>query len=123
MSCLSIQGATLAVAQYLTAESSRPVEEEPMVSSVDASVLAAFMPPPTPTQPIVTRFQKPRKTKQAPPPPAPVVAQLIEMGFSRKKVEIAVKALGELHDCLVQLRVRWNKVAISHQIQTWIHSK
>ena len=28
-------------------------------------------------------------------PPTPIVAQLIEMGFPRKKVEFAIKAMGE----------------------------
>lgn len=96
------QAAALAVAQHLTAESSQVEEEddeEPvtMISSVDSNALQAYMPPPTPFQPIVTRLQKPRKMKQSQPPPLPVVAQLIEMGFPRKRVELAVKALGKTY--------------------------
>ncbi|XP_074649618.1 E3 ubiquitin-protein ligase HERC2-like [Tubulanus polymorphus] len=38
--------------------------------------------------------QKVKKVKPQPTPPLPVVSQLMEMGFQRKKVEAAIKALG-----------------------------
>ena len=44
---------------------------------------------------IVARLQKLRKMKTQQPLPSPIVVQLIEMGFVRKRVEQAVKHLGQ----------------------------
>ena len=57
--------------------------------------MVAYIPPPALPQNTGARLQKPRKLKPSPPPPQPMVAQMIEMGFSRSKVEFAIKALGE----------------------------
>ncbi|KAH9523228.1 E3 ubiquitin-protein ligase herc2 [Bulinus truncatus] len=52
---------------------------------------ASYNPPPQSS--IVARLQKMKRLKPAQPLPTPIVVQLVEMGFSRKKVEQAVKTL------------------------------
>ena len=64
----------------------------------DPNAMVAYIPPPALPQNTGARLQKPRKLKPSPPPPQPMVAQMIEMGFSRSKVEFAIKALGEETD-------------------------
>ena len=111
------QAAALSVSQYLSANVNRPqmpVEElasrppspllptpcvEQAASSFTVSENEAInqMALAQPETRIVARLQKHRKlhVKPALPPPAPVVMQLIEMGFPRKRVEFAAKSLGE----------------------------
>lgn len=52
-----------------------------------------YLPPPQSS--IVARLQKMRKLKPPPPLPSPIVVQIVEMGFNRKRVETALKALGK----------------------------
>ena len=73
------------------------------------SPLAAFQSPPSPNKPMINRLQKQRKLKPLEQPPSPIVAQLIEMGFQRKKVEFAIKSIGMYYvvlDLILSHRVR-----------------
>ncbi|XP_012936715.1 E3 ubiquitin-protein ligase HERC2 [Aplysia californica] len=49
---------------------------------------------PPPQSLIVARLQKLRRLKPPQPLPSPIVVQLVEMGFPRRRVEQAVKSLG-----------------------------
>lgn len=102
---LSSQVAAVEVCQHLQADMDRSSDgamdsgsedEQPatdisaslsQMSSVGAEML--FRGSGIPARPV-----KRKKQKQAQPPPAPIVSQLVEMGFPRKSVELAEKALG-----------------------------
>ena len=91
----------MAVSQHLTAEVGRTVpppleedEETEQLKPADPNAMVAYIPPPALPQTAGARLQKPKKFKPSPPPPQPMVAQIIEMGFTRSKVEFAIKALG-----------------------------
>uniref|UniRef100_A0A2C9K806 HECT-type E3 ubiquitin transferase n=1 Tax=Biomphalaria glabrata TaxID=6526 RepID=A0A2C9K806_BIOGL len=58
---------------------------------VGGALIGASYNPPPPSS-IVARLQK-KRLKPSQPLPTPIVVQLVEMGFSRKKVELAVKTL------------------------------
>lgn len=58
----------------------------------EQGAMGAYMSPPTSS--VVARLQKVRRSKPATPPPIPIVMQMIEMGFPRKKAEFALKQLG-----------------------------
>ncbi|CAH1776574.1 unnamed protein product, partial [Owenia fusiformis] len=104
-----LESASLAICQYLTAcgNNPHPHPHPPVQSShiitntiaqasandINEQIAAAFTAPPAvPAR--VRLTQKQKKVKATPLPPVPVVAQLIEMGFVRKKVEHAVVELG-----------------------------
>ncbi len=75
-----------------------PLEDEVELGPLqpaDPNAAVAYQPPPALPPSAGARLQKQRKFKAAPPPPQPMVAQMIEMGFSRNKVEFAIRALGE----------------------------
>ena len=98
---LIFQAAALAVSQHLTAEAGRTIppsleedEETEPLKPADPNAMVAYIPPPALPQGAGARLQKPKKLKPLPPPPQPMVAQIIEMGFTRSKVEFAIKALG-----------------------------
>lgn len=61
---------------------------------VGGALIGASYNPPPPSS-IVARLQK-KRLKPSQPLPTPIVVQLVEMGFSRKKVELAVKTLGTM---------------------------
>jgi hypothetical protein len=84
------------VCQYLTADAGRPTEA-PEADIFLAGAGPVFEPPPLSSQQrnIAHRPPKPKKIKHALPPSHPTVTQLIEMGFSRKRVDLAVKEVGE----------------------------
>lgn len=102
---LSSQVAAVEVCQHLQADMDRSSDgamdsgsedEQPatdisaslsQMSSVGAEML--FRGSGIPARPV-----KRKKQKQSQPPPAPIVSQLVEMGFPRKSVELAEKALG-----------------------------
>ena len=63
-------------------------------AAVAAAVTADYLPSPVTNLMPVTRPQKAKKSKSQMSPPSPVVAQLVGMGFPRKKVEFAIKTLG-----------------------------
>ena len=110
--------------QFLTAEATKPVDDEEEDDEYDdddvpglqrllsdqAQALgddmgatansptpgdAAYLPPPVTNPMPVARLQKMKKSKAPAIPPSPIVVQMIEMGFTRKKVEYAIKSLGE----------------------------
>lgn len=68
------------------------------VEGVANNLGPGFLPPPQSS--IVTRLQKLKKMKPPQPLPSPIVVQIMEMGFTRKRVETALKALGKFHFCL-----------------------
>lgn len=55
--------------------------------------------PPVPPQPTVLGKPKAKKPRATGPPPLPEVTRIMEMGFLRKQVEYAIKALGGLLNC------------------------
>ena len=86
-----IQAAALALCQYLVAENRKPpgqcqADKEETVEPIQIT---------TPTDTMAARAPRVRRIKPADPPPSPLVAQLIEMGFVRKNVEFAIKALSK----------------------------
>ena len=118
---LNLQAASLAVSQHLTAELRRSAPEsvaldaaageeddaegaetgatgpaETPLQPADPNAAAAYQPPPALPHNAGARLQKMKKLKPALPPPQPMVAQMIEMGFTRSKVEFAIKALGKV---------------------------
>lgn len=83
--CMCVQAAALAVCQYLAVESthpSSPLFEDSSSSEATTPVTVQHMRPP-----------KQKKHKTSPVPPAPIVLQLMEMGFQRKNIEFALKSL------------------------------
>lgn len=71
--------------QYLAVESthpSSPLFEDSSSSEATTPVTVQHMRPP-----------KQKKHKTSPVPPAPIVLQLMEMGFQRKNIEFALKSL------------------------------
>ncbi|XP_064637694.1 E3 ubiquitin-protein ligase HERC2-like isoform X2 [Lineus longissimus] len=90
-----LEAAALAVCQYLTAEAGRPSEtvDEDMYQAESGPVLEP-LPPTSNQRNMSNRPPKPKKVKPVLPPPHPTVTQLIEMGFPRKRVDVAVKEIG-----------------------------
>ncbi|KAL5011340.1 hypothetical protein ScPMuIL_009891 [Solemya velum] len=88
-----LEGAALAVCQFLTASCGQVIEES---DESDTESEQEFPPPykPPPATGVVARLQKAKKLKPHSLPPAPNVVRLMEMGFGRKHVEFAVKSLG-----------------------------
>ena len=82
---LCSQAAALAVCQYLAVESthpSSPLFEESSSSEASTPVTVQQVRPP-----------RLKKQKASPVPPLPIVLQLMDMGFQRKHVEVALKTL------------------------------
>ncbi|XP_022531523.2 E3 ubiquitin-protein ligase HERC2 isoform X2 [Astyanax mexicanus] len=80
-----LEAAALAVCQFLAVESthpSSPLFEESSSSEATTPVTVQHVRPP-----------KQKKHKTSPVPPAPIVLQLMEMGFQRKNIEFALKSL------------------------------
>ncbi|XP_016124312.1 E3 ubiquitin-protein ligase HERC2-like [Sinocyclocheilus grahami] len=80
-----LEAAALAVCQYLAVESthpSSPLFEDSSSSEATTPVTVQHMRPP-----------KQKKQKTSPVPPAPIVLQLMDMGFQRKNIEFALKSL------------------------------
>ena len=104
-----LEAAVLTVCQHLTAEICHPNARTAPSPLVAAAAIAPEKPSPLailscpdqahlpaspePSPPLV-RFLQKKKVKPAVVPTVPVVTQLVEMGFPRRKVEFAVKALG-----------------------------
>ena len=86
----------MATCQYLTAVSGQPLDG--LESSSDSEDIVPFLVnSPSFSQVSPNRVTRTKKLKQNSPqmPLSPVVAQLEEMGFPRKNVEYAIKALGK----------------------------
>ncbi|XP_052077229.1 E3 ubiquitin-protein ligase HERC2-like isoform X2 [Mytilus californianus] len=89
-----LEGAALTVTQYLTASHSQKGEDSDSSDSESEEEVI----PTTTNLPVSTdnnnsnRPPKPKKLKPTQPPPSALVTQLMEMGFSRKNVEFAIKA-------------------------------
>ncbi|XP_059922232.1 E3 ubiquitin-protein ligase HERC2 isoform X1 [Gadus macrocephalus] len=80
-----LEAAALAVCQYLAVESthpSSPLFEESSSSEASTPVTVQQVRPP-----------RLKKQKASPVPPLPIVLQLMDMGFQRKHVEVALKTL------------------------------
>lgn len=109
--CLNPQSAALTACQHLMSELRQQPSDVSADESTDededneavlqksalsstgiGSMIAGYNPPPQSS--IVARLQKARKVKPAQPLPSPIVVQLMEMGFPRKKVEEAIKYQG-----------------------------
>lgn len=93
--CVFLQAAALSVTQYLTAELGKP-----QIPSEDSTASSEHRIPPYKPPVLgsaVARLQKQKKpnNKISQGPPAPVIVQVMEMGFPRKHVEYAAKSLGE----------------------------
>ena len=80
--------------QYLAACVSNPEPDLPLpVRQQDSSHHSLYLSPPgTPH----SRSHKARRSCPEATPTAAVILQLMEMGFRRKKIEFAIRALGEL---------------------------
>ncbi|XP_059157195.1 E3 ubiquitin-protein ligase HERC2-like isoform X2 [Physella acuta] len=94
-----MEAAALAACQHLISELGQhssdleeSSDEEDENNFLGMPPLGQLVSPPAPT--IVARLQKLRKMKPLQPLPTPIVAQLMEMGFPRRRVEQAVKSLG-----------------------------
>lgn len=97
-----LQGAALAVAQYLTATSLLEVDDSESSESESENELLPPVRPPAEVPPSNVNRNKPKKPRnqeprnQEPPPEVnPVVTQLMEMGFPKRNVKLALKAIGE----------------------------
>ena len=92
--CHFLQAAALALCQYLVAENRKPPGQ---TDKDEAPETVQVM---TPTDSMAARAPRVRRIKPAEIPPTPLVSQLIEMGFVRKNVEFAIKALSK---CIIKL--------------------
>ena len=91
------QSACLSVCQYLTASKDNIFEEDIEDSDSDSESMP-YQPtyvPPTAAAPTVLGKPKARKPRPTSSPPLPEVTRIMEMGFRRKQVEYAIKALGK----------------------------
>nr|XP_022328228.1 E3 ubiquitin-protein ligase HERC2-like isoform X2 [Crassostrea virginica] len=96
-----LEGAALAVAQYLTATSLLEVDDSESSESESENELLPPVRPPAEVPPSNVNRNKPKKPRnqeprnQEPPPEVnPVVTQLMEMGFPKRNVKLALKAIG-----------------------------
>ncbi|GAA6068705.1 E3 ubiquitin-protein ligase HERC2 isoform X1, partial [Tachysurus ichikawai] len=80
-----LEAAALAVCQFLAVESTHP--SSPLFEDSSSSEAT------TPLTVQHVRPPKQKKHKSSPVPPAPIVLQLMEMGFQRKNIEFALKSL------------------------------
>ncbi|KAL1023407.1 hypothetical protein UPYG_G00040470 [Umbra pygmaea] len=80
-----LEAAALAVCQYLAVESTHP--SSPLFESSSSSEAT------TPVTVQHVRPPKKKKQKTSPVPPLPIVLQLMEMGFQRGNIEMALKSL------------------------------
>jgi len=97
LSCIIIhspfQVAALAVCQYLAACASNPEPELPLpVRQQESSHHSLYLSPPATPR---LRTHRMRRSCPEATPTAEVILQLMEMGFPRKKIEFAIRALGE----------------------------
>lgn len=79
-----MQGAAVSVCQFLASEVHKPSTAEP-IPPVEATKKEKV----TVKKPSAAKPVKPRPAE--PPAPPPIVTTIMEMGFSRKKIEYAVK--------------------------------
>ncbi|XP_022244118.1 E3 ubiquitin-protein ligase HERC2-like isoform X2 [Limulus polyphemus] len=99
-----LEASCIAVLQYLTSEATRPAQRptqkdldnaQTPTSDAGSSSMGTDNSVEQPEIPVAP--PKPRKARNKahtpPPPPIPAVQQLMEMGFPRRNVEVAVKAL------------------------------
>ena len=90
-----LQAAALAVSQYLMAMCNQQSDESDISDSESEHESSPpLKPEPTPSNNAPTHTSKAKKIKANQPPLPPVVTQLMEMGFPRKNVEFAIKAIG-----------------------------
>ena len=85
------QAAALALTQHLVFEAFCPLngaEQEPMVTKSD-------FPAPSAPEMGVPKPSRHHRAKPVEQPPSPLVTQMMEMGFPRKHVEFAIKAISE----------------------------
>ncbi|XP_033632375.1 E3 ubiquitin-protein ligase HERC2-like [Asterias rubens] len=85
-----LEAAALALSQYLIAETKSPppgyINEEVHIAQPVREIAS-------PSDAAIARPIKQRRVKPTESPPSPLVSQLVEMGFNRKNVEFAIKAL------------------------------
>ncbi|XP_061183765.1 E3 ubiquitin-protein ligase HERC2-like isoform X1 [Saccostrea echinata] len=91
-----LEGAALAVAQYLTATSQLEIDDSESSDSESENEQAPPIRPPVEVPNNTNRPHKPKKARNQEPQPevSPVVTQLMEMGFPKKNVKLAMKAIG-----------------------------
>ena len=94
LSSIFPQAACLSICQYLTACHDQLEDETDESDSESEQAPPPYQPPPE-AAPVVVK-QKSKKPKRQVSEPPSQVKQIIEMGFQRKHVEYAIKALGRL---------------------------
>ncbi|ESO89418.1 hypothetical protein LOTGIDRAFT_218809 [Lottia gigantea] len=101
-----MEAAALSVTQYLTAEMGLVSDSELDTSSEEEQIRdlsSSLISPPNlpsfnslpPSQSSARPSKQKKKVKPPAPAASPIVTQMVEMGFTRKHVDVAVKALNE----------------------------
>ena len=98
---LLFQAACLSICQYLTACHDQLDDDSDDSDSESEQAPPPYQPPPE-VAPVAVK-QKSKKPKRQVSEPPSQVKQIIEMGFQRKHVEYAIKALGRPSFCPITI--------------------